>query len=256
MRSASARTTIAVPCFNEADRFDEELFLRLAEDDQLDLLLVNDGSTDTTGELLAGLAEGSDSISVLNLETNQGKAEAVRRGLLRAIGDGAPMVGYYDADAATPPDQLLRLVGILRDDPQLEVVLGSRVALLGSDIRRSAVRHYAGRAYATLASIGLGITVYDTQCGAKVFRSSPALTQALALPFPSRWTFDVWLIHRLIAGSAMASPLPQTAFVEIPLDAWRDVNGSKMHVSDAFLAFVEIVKLIVKRLVERRSSVK
>ncbi len=244
--------TIVVPCFNEAARFDETPFLRLSHQDGMSVLMVNDGSTDATGELLARLASKSDAIAVLDLATNAGKGEAVRRGLLEAVGDGAAIVGYYDADAATPPDQLLRLVDAVKANPRLSAVFGARVARLGSDIRRSELRHYAGRVYDTLASVALGMDVYDTQCGAKVFRSGIALKEALAMPFPSRSAFDVWLIHRLATGSDRAPPVPPEAFMEIPLDAWRDEGGSRVRLSDALIALVEIVQLISKRVVGKR----
>ena len=91
------------------------------------------------------------------------------------------------------------------------------------------MRHYLGRAYATLASSALGITVYDTQCGAKVFRVNDALGAALAEPFRSAWAFDVELLHRLLHGSATAEAIAEDALVEVPLTTWRDVGGSKLR---------------------------
>ena len=85
------------------------------------------------------------------------------------------MLGYFDADLATPPGELLRMLDLLERRPDLSFVLASRVALLGRRITRRARRHYLGRVFATFASIFLQIPVYDTQCGAKVFRASPAI---------------------------------------------------------------------------------
>ena len=247
--------TIVVPCFNEAERFDEAPFFELANDGALGLVMVNNGSTDDTGELLDLLSGKSEAIRVLDLQSNCGKGEAVRRGLLQAMEDGAEIVGYYDADAATPPDQLIRLIHSLRADPQLMAVFAARVARLGSDVRRSAIRHHVGRAYATVASLALGMDVYDTQCGAKVFRAGDALAHALSMPFPARGTFDVLLIHRLVTGSDGVAPLSPECFLEVPLDAWRNVRGSKMHPLDALAAFVEVVQLLSERTGRRQSRV-
>ena len=92
---------------------------------------------------------------------------------------------------------MARLVDTLADDEHLQVVIGSRVGLLGHDIDRSLRRHYLGRIFATVSSAVLDLPVYDTQCGAKAFRVTPALRAALADPFTSRWAFDVELLGRL-----------------------------------------------------------
>ena len=241
MTGSEPATVVVVPCFNEELRLDEDAFDALARSSAVSLLFVDDGSTDATAAVLARVAKGSDRTSVLSLEANAGKAEAVRRGMLRAVAEGATTVGYYDADLATPPDQLLRLVEVLHARPELVGVLGSRVARLGSTIERRALRHYLGRAYATLASWALGITVYDTQCGAKVFRVNDALGAALAEPFRSAWAFDVELLHRLLHGSAAAEPIAEDALVEVPLTTWRDVGGSKLRLGSALYALVDLV---------------
>ena len=112
--------------------------------------------------------------------------------------------------------------------PGVQVAIGARVGLLGKDIHRSAVRHYLGRVFATAASLILQARIYDTQCGAKLFRATPTLAAALAQPFISRWAFDVELLGRLLAGEVGAPPLPLDAIVEVPLDVWHDVKGSKL----------------------------
>ncbi len=238
---------IVVPCFNEERRIDERAFAALAASGALRLLFVDDGSVDDTARVLARMAEGSAGIEVFTLDRNAGKAEAVRRGILVALRGGARVVGYYDADLATPPAELLRMVDLLHSRSDLAGVLGSRVARLGSAIERNALRHYLGRAYATLASIVLGITVYDTQCGAKVFRVTDAFTAAVAEPFRSSWAFDVELLHRLLTGSGRAPGVPVTAFTEVPLDAWHDVSGSKMRLGPALAALFDLVPLARRR---------
>jgi glycosyltransferase involved in cell wall biosynthesis len=163
----------------------------------------------------------------MTLEANSGKAEAVRRGMRAALDAGAQVIGYLDADLSTPPPELAR-VGAALSRPGIEVAIGARVALLGTDIERSAIRHYLGRVFASLASLILQARIYDTQCGAKLFRSSPALRASLAEPFISRWAFDIELLGRMLAGTGGEPPLPLTAIVEVPLHTWHDVKGSKL----------------------------
>jgi glycosyltransferase involved in cell wall biosynthesis len=215
---------VVVPCFDEAGRLDVDAFAGLAG--QVDrLLFVDDGSTDDTSVVIGRLVEASpERVGLLSLPRNVGKAEAVRVGMLDAIEGGASIVGYLDADLATPPDEMLRLIDIARAQPFRTAVLGSRVALLGHTVRRRPVRHYLGRLYATAASLALGVAVYDTQCGAKVFRVGTPLQFALADPFPDRWAFDVELLARLLADPNQAAD----PVIEVPLREWRDVAGSSV----------------------------
>ncbi len=138
-------------------------------------------------------------VDLIVLPTNVGKAEAVRLGMLAAIERGGTVVGYLDADLATPVERDAPPDRDRTAQPHRTAVLGSRVALLGHTVRRRPMRHYLGRLYATAASLALGVAVYDTQCGAKVFRVGTPLQLALADPFPDRWSFDVELLARLLA---------------------------------------------------------
>jgi glycosyltransferase involved in cell wall biosynthesis len=223
-------TTLVVPCFNEGTRLDGEQFLTLlAGDRPIQLLFVDDGSQDNTLALLHALqAKGGSAVRVLPLEQNQGKAEAVRSGLLQALTDGAPVVGYVDADLATPIEEVRRLVDVMatRD---ADVVVGARVALMGREIDRSPMRHYLGRIFASAASLVLQRSVYDTQCGAKLFRRTSALENALADPFVSRWAFDVELLGRLMIGGPAIPGIAPLRIIEEPLRRWKDVPGSKLR---------------------------
>lgn len=235
---------IVVPCFNEAARLDGPALVELAELADARLVLVDDGSTDATPAILAKLvAEWPERFEVLELATNVGKGEAVRRGMQAALGCGAELVGYFDADMATPAAEMARLVTTLRERPDLAVVLGARVALLGHRVRRSPVRHYVGRLFATASSLVLHLDVYDTQCGAKVFRDSPALHSALGRPFASRWLFDVELLGRLHQGPVRGQGIHREAFLEVPLDEWCDMGGSKVGVGVACSAAVDLARI-------------
>ena len=249
---SEAVATIVVPCYNEAQRLDRDALLALAAEPSVRLVFVNDGSTDATAAVLQGLAEASDDVEVVTLETNQGKAEAVRRGILHALARPAPMIGYYDGDLATPPAELLRLVAALTDHPDVECVLGARVALLGTAIERRPLRHYAGRLFASAASTALGVQVYDTQCGAKVFRAGPALRCAVEEPFRSRWAFDVELLDRLLRGGTGAPAVRPEQLLEVPLQAWRDVSGSGMSLRGGLAAFCDVGRIGWNRTRTRR----
>jgi dolichyl-phosphate beta-glucosyltransferase len=133
---------------------------------------------------------------------------------------------------------------LMLDRPELHAVLGSRVALLGRSIRRTHRRHYLGRVFATAASIVLDLVVYDTQCGAKLFRNSPAVREAFAAPFQSRWVFDVELLARLKRLHERGGlPDLKRSVAEHPLQAWCDVAGSKLSARDVLGAGFELARI-------------
>jgi len=250
-----ARLTVVVPCYNEAARLDAAPLLAFVDSHpDASLLLVDDGSTDATAALLDRLAaDRPGRIRALSLAPNAGKAEAVRRGLRDALAGGAEIVGYLDADLSTPPAEIDDLLAALAR-PGVQVAIGARVGMLGYDIDRSAVRHYLGRVFATAASIILRARVYDTQCGAKLFRAGPALSEALSTAFLSRWAFDVELLGRLLIGTPGVPALPLDAIVEVPLPVWHDVKGSKLGLTGMAQTLRDLI-LVANDLAARRRAV-
>lgn len=233
---------IVIPCFDEAERLDLAAFAAaIDERDEWSFVFVDDGSTDGTGDLLDRLrAPHPDRVTVLRLGRNVGKGEAVRQGMREALNGGAAVVAYIDADLSAPFAELARLIDRLRGDDALTVVLGSRFRRLGADIQRSEPRHYAGRVYATMASLALGVGIYDTQCGAKAFRATPRLEEALAEPFEERWAFDVELLSRLTRTSGADG---WSSIVEEPLLTWHAKEGSKLGPAQAVRAAAELFRI-------------
>jgi glycosyltransferase involved in cell wall biosynthesis len=237
---------IVVPCYDEARRLDGEGLLQFAAGHpDLGFVLVDDGSTDGTLELLRSLAERNPAqIAVLALPDNRGKAEAVRAGMQHAFEGGCEMAGYWDADLATPLDEIPRFVTTLQAHPQRLVVFGARVQLLGRSIRRSRARHYLGRVFATATSTLLRLPIYDTQCGAKLFRATPMTRSLFADPFAVGWTFDVELIARMICLERQGAGRDVADLIyELPLETWHDVAGSKVKATDFLRAAFELLRI-------------
>jgi glycosyltransferase involved in cell wall biosynthesis len=239
------KTCIIVPCYNESGRLNAGEFLEWARrEPKLYFLFVDDGSTDGSQVKLDDLDRACpERIRHINMERNRGKAEAVRRGFMEAFASGFEFIGYWDADLATPLETIPRFCELL-EDREIDGVIGSRVMLLGRHIRRKPVRHYLGRVFATCASLAIGLAVYDTQCGAKIFRNTERLRLAFRTPFRVNWTFDVEILARfLLLERIHGGPPLRDRFVEYPLERWEDVAGSKVKGSDFLRGIWEVLKI-------------
>jgi dolichyl-phosphate beta-glucosyltransferase len=240
------RAVIVVPCYNEEKRLDGASFKNFTSSSHdITFLFVNDGSTDGTLGLIESLKKSNPGkITVLNILQNRGKAEAVRQGFLAAFDSRPDYVGFWDADLATPLDAIPQFMNVAESRPELEIIIGSRVKLLGRQIERRRSRHYLGRVFATAVSASLGLDVYDTQCGAKLFRASPSIKALFQQPFLSRWIFDVEILARLIRARR-GKELRQAEHViyEVPLMEWRDIPGSKLGYGDFVRAAWELFRI-------------
>lgn len=250
-------TVIVVPCYNEAKRLHVSQFARFAaKNPRVAIQFVNDGSTDATSTLLADLAGAHpQNVFLYELMKNSGKAEAVRVGMLRAFERNPRFAGYWDADLAVP----LEVIGQLRDVfdrlPQIDVVVGSRLNLMGHQIERSALRRMLGPMFARAASMVLGLRFQDTQCGAKMFRCVPGLAQLFEQQFTSRWVFDVELLSRLVRRRSL-DQLRRSVY-EFPLESWCEPGGSKIAARDYWRAAFDLSLIFLEHRLglQRRRSV-
>ena len=215
----------------------------LGDSADLCFVFVDDGSTNQTAAKLEQIraAAGSKS-TVLRLAVNQGKAEAVRRGILRALQDEPAHVGYWDGDLATPLSEIPTFIEFSSDSAR-KMIFGSRIQRLGAEIERHWYRHYPGRMIAFWINAILRLPVYDTQCGAKLIEADLA-RQIFAEPFLSSWLFDVELFARIIGlyGRSQAVGM----IYEVPLRRWRDVGDSKIAPSYLPKIPIELVKIYWK----------
>lgn len=241
------RTGIVVPCLDEAERLDgERCVAYVGSHPGVDLLFADDGSTDGTRDVLRAMErDAPERIGWIGFDRTRGKAEAVRRGIVSLLDrDRYQAVGFWDADLATPLEAAGSFRRVLLERPEVDVVLGARVKLMGRTIVRNPWRHYLGRVFATAASIVLRLPVYDTQCGAKLFRVGDHLEALFGTPFRTRWIFDVEILARYAhhhghpSGGRM-----EDGIYELPLTEWRDVGGSKVGPMDYVVAPAELARI-------------
>ncbi len=242
------KTVLVVPCYNEAERLDAQAFRTFAATaGDVRLLFVNDGSTDGTAEVLEELCRDEPALDTMHLQINQGKAGAVREGILAALETKPALVGFWDADLSTPLEELPAFLAVFEQHTDIEMVFGARVNLLGRVIRRKLTRHYIGRLFATVVAMALKLPVYDTQCGAKVFRVTEDLAGLFREPFLSKWIFDVEIIARSIAARRGTDRPPVVEIIyEVPLMRWYDVDGSKLRLSDFAVVVGDFVRIYRK----------
>ena len=221
--------TLVLPAFNEAERIGpalDELFGYLRRrgeharegapgsallPPQVHVLVVDDGSTDGTADLVRARSEPD--ISVITV-SHGGKGAAVRAGMLHADSD---MILFADADMATPPDMITLIVAALADH---DVAIGSRIQPDGTDMRKSQpwYRRLFGKAFHALASVWVVGPVKDTQCGFKGFTRDAAHDLFSRVKIDSI-VFDVELIYLARRRGYTMAIVPIT---------WSDRHGSRM----------------------------
>lgn len=230
------KVLLIVPCYNETLRLDPKKWLSPPGVD-LHFCFCDDGSTDGTFEFLKSSFAAAANVSLVQCPKNLGKAMAIREGILKRGSNNLESfawIGYWDADLATPLAELPRMLKLhAMDGSNASAIIGSRVALAGSNIKRKMLRHYLGRIFVTLADSLLHVKVYDSQCGAKLFR--PAIVdRAFKDAFLSKWIFDLEIILRIGAREVY----------EAPLKNWEDVPGSKMKIMrESWRILADLIKL-------------
>jgi dolichyl-phosphate beta-glucosyltransferase len=229
---------IIIPCYNEASRMQVLEFVSFAnKHPDVQFYFVNDGSTDNTENVLSQVQQSSTA-KIVSSKKNCGKAEAIRNGLLAAMQDQHEILGYMDADLSTELEEFLQLKNILIEK-RLDIVLGSRIKKIDTVIERSFFRHIVGRIIATIIDQKFRLGVYDTQCGAKIFRLD-IVKNILNEKFYTKWFFDVELLLRIRKQSK------DFAAAEVPLSKWRNVQYSKLSIlsfpsvlNDLFMLFIK-----------------
>jgi dolichyl-phosphate beta-glucosyltransferase len=195
--STPARTTTALtvilPCYNEAERLPGTLQTLLAHlskvPGQVEVLVVDDGSTDATVRVAEAVAAIDGRIRVLSYHPNRGKGYAVRMGMLAAEGE---LIVFTDADGSYGPSQLARIVAALGEAP---VAIGTRA----TDSSGPVARRGASRVFNLAIRGSLGLPFGDTQSGLKGFRRAAA-RQIFSQTRVDGFAFDVevlWLARQL-----------------------------------------------------------
>jgi dolichyl-phosphate beta-glucosyltransferase len=230
------RVSVVIPAYNEEWRILPTVGAiathMCSRGEPWELIIADDGSTDTTVSLLQDLR--FPNMTVLVAAKNTGKGDAVRRGMLAARGE---FILFADADQSTPIEQFDNLMEKI--DAGYDVVVGSRAAAGAAVSGKSALRKVLSRGLHVMVSVGFGIEIADTQCGFKLF-TAPAARSLFNLQVVDGFSFDLEVIY--LAGRLGLST------AEVPVE-WIDAPGSTVDAAKVSLQFVaDLVKIKVHDL--------
>jgi dolichyl-phosphate beta-glucosyltransferase len=232
--------SLVIPAFNEADRIGQNLRDALAylqgASAESELIVVNDGSTDATSDIVREVfaAPGAISTRLIEQSSNRGKGAAVRQGLLAAT----KAIGLFsDADFSTPIDETPKLIEPIAAG-ELDVAFGSRAldrGLIGH--RQPWRREQGGRVFNLIVRLATGLPFWDTQCGFKAFRLEvvrPILERAETEGFG----FDVELLY--------LARKENLRMREIPV-RWNHYDGSKVDFARDSVRMLREIAALRKR---------
>jgi glycosyltransferase involved in cell wall biosynthesis len=199
------RLSVVMPLYNEGARIASNVEQTLGALRMLgpfEVILVNDGSTDQSGDEIARLA-GRYPEEVFTLELpRSGKGEALRRGAQRARGE---FVVFIDADLDLPPEQILFFVAIQRVK-KADAVIGSKMHP-DSTVDYPLRRRVYSFGYFLLVKALFGLPVRDTQTGLKLVRRD-LLLRALEQTECRGFAFDLEILVRLVRLGAVMVEAP------------------------------------------------
>lgn len=236
-------SAIVIPCYNESKRINPNLYLDGIKDFSSQIFLVDDGSRDNTFSVLKNLERSApDRFIAIKSIDNNGKAEAVRRGMREALDRKFKFIGFMDADLATPFSEVPSFLRVFKENPEVNSVIGTRLKLAGHKIDRSNSKYFMQRVIAAMGNLLFSPKVSDTQCGAKMFKAD-VLQPAIKEKFSVDWLFDQELLTRL---SRLNENKNKNWLYELPLSKWTEVGGSHIKKSDYLKCLKDYFKLLMK----------
>lgn len=233
--------TVVIPCYNEAQRLERTISALTAfadgRDDEVEIVFVDDGSTDATSLRLDEAAAAHPALRALHLPVNRGKGAAIAVGVAAASGDA---VVFFDADLSYPLDAIDRALDQL--DAGADLVIGGR-DLVPDDHSGgySPLRHVSSAAFNALVEQTLSLGIPDTQCGFKAFDAAAARALFGQLTV-ERFGFDVEVLYLARRWGLRIERMP----VEM-----THASGSSVRiVRDSWLMFRDILR--IRRNARRR----
>jgi glycosyltransferase involved in cell wall biosynthesis len=234
-----SHTCIIIPAYNEEKRISETLssyrdyFSKLRKKIRVEILVVINNTTDRTEDIVRKFSKQSKSVPVKYLNLPEGgKGFAIMSGFKEALKRKYDLIGFVDADLATPPEAFHELILGMKG---YDGVIASRW-MKGSVIkaRQNILRRITSRCFNFLVRSILFMRFSDTQCGAKLFRRE-AIRKTIGRLYITKWAFDVGLLYQMKKSGLKIKEIPTI---------WQEREGSKISLLKApvqmFTAIVRI----------------
>lgn len=212
----ASRTTLIIPAFNEAGRLSKSLPALRAHCEhrtEIDVIIVDDGSTDGTTAAARRVTAGWEAVTVLRLPWNQGKGGALKAGVAAATGERLVLM---DADLS---GDLADLDSLIEGLDAADIVVGSRMAAGSRAVYISSRRRTMSRMFNLVACSMTGLTASDTQCGYKALRA-PVAKLLFHLTETAGFAIDVEL---LVLAELLGYSVSERAV------GWQEVAGSRVR---------------------------
>ena len=235
---------IVIPCYNEANRLPVKSYKSfLNKTPDVSIFFINDGSSDETGDLIQEMGrEFNQQVHLISLKKNKGKGNAVFEGFHFILNNhDFNKIAFLDADLATSLEECYRLTNFV--EGKIHFAFGSRILKLDNNIKRKWYRFFFGRIVATAISKSLELSLYDSQCGCKVF--DPSLGDKIFVePFISKWLFDVEIFFRAI--NIYGRENIKEHIKEVPLNEWVDTPDSRVSPWYFFRLWLDLYRISIK----------
>ena len=224
--------TIVIPAYNEKARIgatlDAVVSCVRAQGWGAEVIVVNDGSTDTTAALVREFAEHAPEVRLIENPGNRGKGYSVRHGMLEAAGD---VVMFTDADLSAPMDEAGRLFAAIAAGG--DIAIGSRWLESGRQTHRQPLyRQFFGRCFNLVCRMVMRLPFADTQCGFKAFTRSAAQT-VFQLQTIERWGFDPEILFIALKRGLRVK--------EVPVSWAHDERTRMSYLKDGLQMLKELV---------------
>jgi dolichol-phosphate mannosyltransferase len=232
---------MVIPTYNERDNLAWVVGrLRTAVPD-VDVLVVDDGSPDGTGEVADGLAASDVQLTVLHRRAKEGLGAAYLHGFEVALQRGYDVVGEMDADGSHQPEQLPLLLAALSS---ADLVIGSRWVPGGSVVNWPWSRRLLSVGGNLYARTLLGIPVRDVTAGYRLFRRTTLERIDLGSVESAGYIFQTDLAYRTVEAGLRV--------VEVPIEFVERVRGESKMSRDVAMESLRRITLWGLRQQRRR----